>query len=81
MTDKEINEFIIQNNSPEKLKDYFNILIDRLDETNKRNDRLSLLMGVLILGYFIIDKNSISNIDLGIISNELPRRRAYEVSK
>ncbi|SDY05344.1 hypothetical protein SAMN05444411_1161 [Lutibacter oricola] len=67
MTDKEINEFI-KNSTIEDLKDYFNKLIERLNESSKRNDKLSLLMGILIVSYFIIDKNSVSNINLGIIS-------------
>ncbi|MFA5296645.1 MAG: hypothetical protein WC389_00375 [Lutibacter sp.] len=67
MTDKEINEFI-QDNSPENLKDFFKILIDKLNTTNKRNDKLSLIMGLLIVAYFIIDKNIVSNISLGPIS-------------
>ena len=67
MTEKEIDEFI-QNNTVENLKDFFNVLIEKLNTTNKRNDKLSLLMGVLIIAYFIIDKSVISSINLGPIS-------------
>lgn len=64
---KEIDEFI-QNNTIENLKDFFNVLIEKLNTTNKRNDKLSLLMGVLVTLYFIIDKNIVSSIDFGPIS-------------
>ena len=67
MTDKEIDEFI-HNNTTENLKEFFNGLIEKLNTTNKRNDKLSLLMGILIIVYFIIDKNIVSSINLGPIS-------------
>ena len=67
MTDREIDEFI-QNNTTENLKEFFNALIEKLNSTNKRNDKLSLLMGALIIVYLIIDKEVISSINLGPIS-------------
>jgi len=67
MTEEDINAFI-EKNSEESVKEYFNLLLVKLDSSNQRNDKLSLLMGILILLYFLLDNKVVSNINLGPIS-------------
>jgi hypothetical protein len=77
MTDKEIDDFI-ENSSEEKLKDYFDSLVQKLQTLNAKNDKLSLLLGLLILSYFVINKNVISNINLGPISiNDISNAKLF----
>ena len=67
MTEQEIDKFI-ENNSDESVKEFFNLLLVKLDSSNKRNDKLSLLMGLLILLYFLFDEKMVSSISLGPVS-------------
>lgn len=66
MTIDEIDNFIA-NNSEANIQDYFNNLVNKLKTTNSRNDKLTILMGVLIVFYFIADLKVVSKFSLGPI--------------
>ena len=67
MTELEIDKFI-KNNSEDSVKEYFNLLLTKLDSSNKRNDKLSLLMVLLIFLYFLLGEKVVSSISLGPVS-------------
>ncbi|MCH8234356.1 MAG: hypothetical protein IIB82_17185 [Bacteroidetes bacterium] len=66
MTVDEIDKFI-SNNSETKIQDYFNNLVSKLKATNSRNDKLTILMGILIVFYFVTDLKVVSKFSLGPI--------------
>ena len=59
MTIDEIDEFS-SNNSEAQIQEYFNSLVNKLKAVNARNDKLTILMGILIVFYFIADLKAVS---------------------
>lgn len=57
--------YILKHNSEEKIKDILNRLYLKLETLNKRNDKISLLMGLIVLTYFIVDRKILTKINIG----------------
>lgn len=66
MTIDEIDDFI-SSNSEAKIQDYLNNLVNKLKTTNSRNDKLTIVMGILMVFYFITDLKVVSKFSLGPI--------------
>lgn len=67
MTRQEIVKFI-NDNDVERIINYNNKLFDTLKELNKRNDRLTLFLIVIVLAYFLTSKATFSSLQFGPFS-------------
>jgi len=67
MTRQEIVQFI-NDNDVERIIDYNDKLFDTVKELNKRNDRLSLFLIVIVLAYFLTSKATFSSLSIGPFS-------------
>ncbi|MFN4246418.1 MAG: hypothetical protein ACK4EY_01765 [Flavipsychrobacter sp.] len=55
----------IDNNDEQQNKDYYNVVIQRLEANTKKVDRISLYMVIVIIGYYMCDVQAIEEINIG----------------
>lgn len=67
MTEQEIKDFI-KSNTDERIGEYFNLILAKLNLASKRNEYLSFIMVILVVLYFIVDKNIISDLSVGPVT-------------
>lgn len=67
MTRNEIVDFI-EKNQGDRIIDFYNKLYEKLKELNKRNDRISLFLILVVIAYFLTSKSTLSSIQFGPFS-------------
>lgn len=67
MLKEDILKFIMENQD-EKLMDFYNKTYEKLNDLNRRIDRISLLLGMIVLIYFIASKATISSFSIGPVT-------------
>lgn len=68
MNRQEILKFIVDNNNNEHLLDYYNKTYDKLKELNKRLDKLTAYLIIVVFVFLITSKSSIQSFQVGPIS-------------
>ena len=68
MNRQEILKFIVDNNDNENLLDFYNKIYDKLKEINKRIDKLTAYLIIVVFVFLIASKSSIQSFQVGPIS-------------
>ena len=67
MLKEDIMKFL-KDNQDEKLMDFYNKTYEKLKDLNRKIDELTLLLGFIVLLYFIVSKTSVSSFSVGPVT-------------
>ena len=68
MNKQEILKFIVDNNDSSHLLDFYNKSYDKLKDINKRIDKITAYLIIVVFVYLISSKSSIQSFQVGPIS-------------